>query len=64
MENLDWECPPRNSKARRVAIKRGKLPKDQPPDTKNRIVELTLSAFIVAEVTISFRSRRLERTET
>jgi hypothetical protein len=65
VEYLNGESTARNGKARSLAVEVGKL--DGKKAEKRSIMEntitLTFSAFMVAEVTISFKSRRLDKTK-
>ena len=66
MESIHRESAARDGVARGVTIKSGKLTENRglvPEVSKNPRGIRTLSEFIVAEVTISFKSRRRDKTD-
>lgn len=62
MENFNRECTPRNGIRRSVAVEIGKLMGHELLNSINNN-NRTFSAFIVAEVTMSLRSRRRDKTD-
>lgn len=69
-QDIDGECSSGDGETRCVVVELGELPKfdecisvvRKPVRADPFQVRLTFSAFIVAEVTISLRSRRLDKT--
>lgn len=64
VDDLDWEGTPGNSEAGGLTIEIRKLTNKRHQALSNiRSNKLTFSAFMVADVTINFRSRRLDNTK-
>ena len=63
MERFDWESPARDRERRCVTVKVGELSEVQYIDSGGIMIEnFTLSAFIVADVTMSLRSLLRDKT--
>lgn len=63
MESLNGERATGDSEGRSIAKEFGELiPRNKKPEQQQERVGITFSAFIVADVTISFRSRLRDKT--
>ena len=62
VEHLHWERSSWNGESWSIAVELGELAHRSELNTEDGMEQLTLSAFMVADVTISLRSRRRERT--